>query len=79
MDRISHIIKRDRSRQHENSFVFTVLFQADQERYYYYMDLQEVQQMRMLGRYLEKHGYTSLAPHYKGHGVHRRAHCFESR
>lgn len=25
--------------------------------------------VRMLGRYLEKHGYTSLAPHYKGHGV----------
>lgn len=25
--------------------------------------------VRMLGRYLEKHGYTSLAPHYKGHGA----------
>lgn len=25
--------------------------------------------VRMLGRYLEKKGYTSLAPHYKGHGV----------
>lgn len=25
--------------------------------------------VRMLGRYLEKYGYTSLAPHYKGHGV----------
>jgi carboxylesterase len=25
--------------------------------------------VRMLGRFLEKHGYTSLAPHYKGHGV----------
>jgi carboxylesterase len=25
--------------------------------------------VRMLGRYLEKHGYTSHAPHYKGHGV----------
>ena len=25
--------------------------------------------VRMLGRYLEKQGYTSLAPHYKGHGV----------
>ena len=23
----------------------------------------------MLGRFLEKNGYTSLAPHYKGHGV----------
>ena len=23
----------------------------------------------MLGRFLEKKGYTSLAPHYKGHGV----------
>ena len=25
--------------------------------------------VRMLGRFLEKRGYTSLAPHYKGHGV----------
>ncbi|WJY27738.1 MULTISPECIES: alpha/beta hydrolase [Sporosarcina] len=25
--------------------------------------------VRMLGRYLEKKNYTSLAPHYKGHGV----------
>jgi len=25
--------------------------------------------VRMLGRYLEKRGYTCLAPHYKGHGV----------
>ncbi len=25
--------------------------------------------VRMLGRYLEKQGYTSHAPHYKGHGV----------
>ncbi|WKA55964.1 alpha/beta hydrolase [Planococcus shixiaomingii] len=25
--------------------------------------------VRMLGRFLEKHGYTSLAPHYAGHGV----------
>lgn len=25
--------------------------------------------VRMLGRYLEKKGYTSHAPHYKGHGV----------
>lgn len=25
--------------------------------------------VRMLGRYLEKRGYTSHAPHYKGHGV----------
>lgn len=25
--------------------------------------------VRMLGRYLEKKGYTTLAPHYKGHGV----------
>lgn len=25
--------------------------------------------VRMLGRYLEKQGYTCLAPHYKGHGV----------
>jgi len=25
--------------------------------------------VRMLGRFLEKEGYTSLAPHYKGHGV----------
>ncbi|WP_431027825.1 alpha/beta hydrolase [Lysinibacillus sp. LZ02] len=25
--------------------------------------------VRMLGRFLEKCGYTSLAPHYKGHGV----------
>lgn len=25
--------------------------------------------VRMLGRFLEKHGYTSHAPHYKGHGV----------
>lgn len=25
--------------------------------------------VRILGRYLEKKGYTSLAPHYKGHGV----------
>lgn len=25
--------------------------------------------VRMLGRYLERKGYTSLAPHYKGHGV----------
>lgn len=25
--------------------------------------------VRMLGRFLEKHGYTSFAPHYKGHGV----------
>ena len=25
--------------------------------------------VRMLGRFLEKKGYTSLAPHYKGHGV----------
>lgn len=25
--------------------------------------------VRMLGRFLEKHGYTSLAPHYRGHGV----------
>ncbi len=25
--------------------------------------------VRMLGRFLEKHGYTSYAPHYKGHGV----------
>ena len=25
--------------------------------------------VRILGRFLEKHGYTSLAPHYKGHGV----------
>ncbi|MFJ8236728.1 alpha/beta hydrolase [Ureibacillus sp. NPDC094379] len=25
--------------------------------------------VRMLGRYLEKRGYTCFAPHYKGHGV----------
>ncbi|MDN4608622.1 alpha/beta hydrolase [Sporosarcina highlanderae] len=25
--------------------------------------------VRMLGRFLEKKGYTSLAPHYRGHGV----------
>ena len=25
--------------------------------------------VRMLGRFLEKHGYTCYAPHYKGHGV----------
>ncbi|GKV65535.1 MULTISPECIES: carboxylesterase [unclassified Sporosarcina] len=25
--------------------------------------------VRMLGRFLEKHDYTSLAPHYRGHGV----------
>lgn len=25
--------------------------------------------VRMLGRFLEKKGYTSIAPHYKGHGV----------
>lgn len=25
--------------------------------------------VRMLGRFLEKNGYTSIAPHYKGHGV----------
>ncbi|WP_368738766.1 alpha/beta hydrolase, partial [Escherichia coli] len=25
--------------------------------------------VRMLGRFLEKKGYTSLAPHYKVHGV----------
>lgn len=25
--------------------------------------------VRMLGRFLEKNGYTSLAPHYRGHGV----------
>ncbi|WP_170008148.1 alpha/beta hydrolase [Bacillus fonticola] len=25
--------------------------------------------VRMLGRYLQKNGYTSHAPHYKGHGV----------
>ena len=25
--------------------------------------------VRMLGRFLEKNGYTCLAPHYKGHGV----------
>ena len=25
--------------------------------------------VRMMGRFLEKEGYTSLAPHYKGHGV----------
>ena len=25
--------------------------------------------VRMLGRFLEKNGYTTLAPHYKGHGV----------
>ncbi|WP_088006500.1 alpha/beta hydrolase [Indiicoccus explosivorum] len=25
--------------------------------------------VRMLGRYLEKKGYTSMAPHYKGHGT----------
>lgn len=25
--------------------------------------------VRMLGRFLQKHGYTSHAPHYKGHGV----------
>jgi carboxylesterase len=25
--------------------------------------------VRILGRFLEKEGYTSLAPHYKGHGV----------
>ena len=25
--------------------------------------------VRMLGRFLEKNGYTSLAPHYAGHGV----------
>ncbi|RHW36665.1 alpha/beta fold hydrolase [Lysinibacillus yapensis] len=25
--------------------------------------------VRMLGRFLEKRGYTCLAPHYKGHGV----------
>lgn len=25
--------------------------------------------VRMLGRFLEKQGYTSYAPHYKGHGV----------
>lgn len=25
--------------------------------------------VRMLGRFLEKKGYTCLAPHYKGHGV----------
>lgn len=25
--------------------------------------------VRMLGRFLEKKGYTTLAPHYKGHGV----------
>ncbi|AYC30098.1 alpha/beta hydrolase [Paenisporosarcina cavernae] len=25
--------------------------------------------VRMLGRFLEKKGYTSIAPHYRGHGV----------
>src|SRR5690606_24892301 len=25
--------------------------------------------VRMLGRFLEKKGYTSYAPHYRGHGV----------
>ncbi|PIC63902.1 carboxylesterase [Sporosarcina sp. P13] len=25
--------------------------------------------VRMLGRFLEKHNYTSMAPHYRGHGV----------
>ncbi|MEG0439517.1 MAG: carboxylesterase, partial [Solibacillus sp.] len=25
--------------------------------------------VRILGRFLEKNGYTSHAPHYKGHGV----------
>ncbi|MCJ1909216.1 alpha/beta hydrolase [Planococcus ruber] len=25
--------------------------------------------VRMLGRFLEKHNYTSIAPHYAGHGV----------
>lgn len=25
--------------------------------------------VRMLGRYLQKKGYTTMAPHYKGHGV----------
>lgn len=25
--------------------------------------------VRMLGRFLQKHGYTTHAPHYKGHGV----------
>ncbi|GEK34806.1 alpha/beta hydrolase [Kurthia sibirica] len=25
--------------------------------------------VHMLGRFLQKHGYTSIAPHYKGHGV----------
>lgn len=25
--------------------------------------------VRMLGRFLEKHDYTSLAPHYRGHGT----------
>lgn len=25
--------------------------------------------VRMLGRFLEKHGYTTYAPHYRGHGV----------
>lgn len=25
--------------------------------------------VRMLGRFLEKHNYTSIAPHYEGHGV----------
>ncbi|MER1985710.1 MAG: carboxylesterase [Solibacillus sp.] len=25
--------------------------------------------VRMLGRFLEKHGYTTHAPHYRGHGV----------
>ena len=34
------------------------------------MDLQELRRMfGCLGRFLEKKGYTSLAPHYKGHGV----------
>ena len=25
--------------------------------------------VRQLGRFLEKRGYTSIAPHYKGHGT----------
>ena len=39
-------------------------------QFYFYMDLRELRQtFGCLGRFLEKKGYTSLAPHYKGHGV----------
>ncbi len=34
--------------------------------FYYYTDSRDV---RILGRYLQKQGYTSLAPQYKGHAA----------